>query len=206
MGLEWHFLPDWTATVTGYRNTFFDVNDALGSAAIASEGFPEGFGEFDERFDGSSLGLELSLRRRLTKTIGTYLSYALGRSERIGVRNTFPSGFDRTHVANAAVTYNLPHGYRGSVRLLYYSGAPVLLHQPDGYVHVRDERLPGFFRFDWRGEKRWLVGDGWVSLVLEMQNAFFAKEVIGARCRGDTCVHQTFGPVTIPSIGIEGGL
>jgi hypothetical protein len=48
-----------------------------------------------------------------------------------------------------------------------------------------------------RLEKRWNIKKtGWISFVAEMLNATFHKETFG-----DTEI----GPVTIPSIGVEGG-
>ena len=81
-GLE--VLPgdSWTLRGTVYRLTMFDLNDALGTSALAGEGFPEGFEDFDQRFQGTSTGLELSASRRLSRTIGAAI--ALKSSKAIG--------------------------------------------------------------------------------------------------------------------------
>jgi hypothetical protein len=84
---------------------------------------------------------------------------------------------------------------------MFYTGIP---KQPDGPPGLTQpprttdvEREPSFYRLDLRLEKRWnITRTAWISFVMEMLNATFHKETIG-----DTEI----GPVTIPSIGVEGG-
>lgn len=53
-------------------------------------------------------------------------------------------------------------------------------------------------RLDLRLEKRWdLSKSAWLSFVAEMMNAALHTEV---------ALGQTIGPVSIPSVGVEGGL
>jgi hypothetical protein len=210
LALEWRPDADWNLKVGGYRSTFFELNDALGTSALGEEGFPEGFDDFDDRFDGTSTGLEISVRRRLSRAVGAILTYSLGRSERSDrTGRTFPSGFDRTHVATAAVTADFTHGFKGGVRQLFYTGAPLLDVREDE-VLVR-KRLPPFYRIDTRFEKRWTLGKtGFISLVVEVLNTFLAQEVLGEDCVVDDagrqrCSPSKLGPVTIPSLGLEGG-
>jgi hypothetical protein len=70
-------------------------------------------------------------------------------------------------------------------------------------------RIPPFGRFDARIEKRWSIasGRGWVSLVLEGLNVFGAKETLQEQCvsLNTQCNNVQIGPVSIPSIGVEGG-
>ena len=58
-------------------------------------------------------------------------------------------------------------------------------------------------------EKRWrILNDrAWISLVLEGQNVFGAKETLQEQCltAGQACKSVQIGPVSIPSIGLEGG-
>jgi hypothetical protein len=121
-----------------------------------------------------------------------------------------PSGFDRTHVASAALTYDFGAGFRGGLRSLFYTGAPII-RRPEGEPILVKERLPPFFRTDWRFEKRFSIADtGFISIVAEMQNTFLAAETIGEDCRGGifeplVCGPEVIGPVVIPSLGVEGG-
>lgn len=205
VGIEAKPDPDWTLKASVYRTAFFDINDALGGSALAEEGFPEGFDRFNPRFDGSSLGLELSAKRRLSRAVGAILAYSLGRSERIDASGRrFPSGFDRTHVATAALTYDFGRGYHAGVKQLLYSGAPLVPEEPTAEVR----RLPPFYRLDFRAEKRFDIGKtGFVSIVLEVLNTFLAVETLGESCdeSGTNCSPTKLGPITIPSFGVEGG-
>jgi hypothetical protein len=59
-------------------------------------------------------------------------------------------------------------------------------------------RDPAFYRIDFRLEKKWPIAHiGWVSFVAEMLNATLNPETING---------GQIGPVTIPSIGLEGAL
>jgi len=89
---------------------------------------------------------------------------------------------------------------RHSVR--FYTGVP-RSQDPNG---ADTGRLPAFFRVDLRLEKRWQLGTNtWLSLVTEWMNATLSKEAISTDCTLRGCNTQTIGPVTIPSIGLEGG-
>jgi TonB family protein len=194
LGLEADLPLDVTAAATVFRDAFFNMTDALGTHQVPGNGdsFPS---DFTSRSTGSSVGLELTLRRRLTKRLGGFVSYTLSRSERILPHEKTLSTFDRTHVFNAAVSWDLTRGYRLGSRLVFYTG----------YPHPVLGRLPPFFRFDWRAEKKWRVAKGWVSLVLEVQNSMLAKETLQSSCVGAVCTPVSIGPVTIPSLGVEGG-
>lgn len=205
VGLE--LKPDESTTLkaTGYRSAFFDLNDALGTSGLGGETFPDGLDHFDRRFRGWAAGLELSLKRRMTKSLGANLTYSLGRSVRVDEHGkSFPSGFDRTHVATAALTYDFGRGYSFGMRHLFYTGTPLLEDSDEGVRVVR--RLPPFYRLDWRFEKRWTIGKrGWVSFIAEVLNTFLAAETLSEDCaRPDACSPSKLGPVTIPSLGVEG--
>jgi hypothetical protein len=205
LGVEADLPWDLTGIVTGFHNAFFNMTDALGTNPPPGSGsdFPS---TFDARSLGSSLGLELTLRRRLTRRLGGFISYTLSRSERYVGRSTIASAFDRTHVFNAATSFDFGRGYKAGTRLMFYTGYPITSAVGD---QVRETgRLPPFFRFDARAEKRWPIGKrGWISLVLEVANAMLAKETLQEQCVPGTgqCTPVTIGPVTIPSIGLEGG-
>lgn len=204
-GLEYKPDESTLVKVTGYRSAFFDLNDALGTSGLGGEGFPDGLTRFDRRFRGWAAGLELSLRRRMTRSLGANLTYSLGRSVRVDERGqSFPSGFDRTHVATAALTYDFGRGYSFGMRHLFYTGAPLLEDTDEGVRVVR--RLPPFYRLDWRFEKKWTIGRrGWVSFIAEVLNTFLAAETLSEDCsRPDACTPSKLGPVTIPSLGVEG--
>jgi hypothetical protein len=69
-------------------------------------------------------------------------------------------------------------------------------------------RLADFFRLDLRAEKRWALGDrSWLSLVAEIFNATLSKEAVDLKCSAleTNCAQRFLGPITLPSVGIEGG-
>jgi hypothetical protein len=155
---------------------------------------------FTVRTMGKAYGLELLLKRKLTKKLGGFLSYTLSRSTRTYDGRSYVASFDRTHVGNLAVAYDLGGGWRAGVRLTGYSGLPQRSDTgPNG-------RLPAFWRLDLRGEKRFRIGKtGYLSIVAEWMNATLSKEAVATTCSLRGCEAQLFGPITIPSLGIEGG-
>jgi hypothetical protein len=211
-GLEAKLPLDVDAKVTFFHSGFFNMSDALGTAATDASESPTGFEEptqrdlgsrLQDRWLGTSYGVELWVHRALTKRLGGFLSYTLSRSERAAGRLRFPSQFDRTHVLNAALGYDFGKGYKTGLRWVLYSGTP---SAPASVPIPYPERLPPFFRFDWRAEKRWTVAKtGFVGVILELSNAFLQEEVIGVACGLGGCEEQRLGPVSIPSIGLEGG-
>jgi hypothetical protein len=120
---------------------------------------------------------------------------------------TTPSRFDRTHVVNAALGWDLGRGWRAGTRLVFYTGLPADLVSSDvgPGSSAKPDRLPPFFRMDARVEKRWKLGDrAWISLVLEALNAMLAQETVAVQCSFE-CQTVRIGPVALPSIGVEAG-
>ncbi len=157
---------------------------------------------FATRATGSAYGFELYFKRRLTSRLGGFLSYTLSRSTRTANGEDFIASFDRTHVLNAAVAYDLGRNWRAGTRVTYYTGLPKALDPTD----PGSTRLAPFFRLDLRLEKRWQLNPRWwISFVAEWLNATLTKESIGTSCTLQGCQETKIGPVTIPSLGIEGG-
>jgi hypothetical protein len=185
------------ATATLFYNAFFNMRDAL---ATTRDGPPDATG--DQRSLGSAVGLELFLHRSLSKRLGGFLSYTLSRSLRSIGRERFPNTFDRTHVVNAALAYDLGRSWRAGTRLVFYTGTPEVADTNGLLAPLRSEhpeRSKPFYRVDLRLEKRWKLGkagSSWISFVAELMNATLSKETFG-----DTEI----GPITIPSLGAEAG-
>jgi TonB family protein len=155
----------------------------------------------EARTDGTAYGFELFVKRKLTEHIGGFLSYTLSRSTRTYGNQVFVAAFDRTHVLNTALAVDLGKNWRAGARVTFYTGLP---KQPD--PTDPSTRLAPFFRLDLRLEKRWNVGQrAWISFVAEFLNATLSKEQIGTNCTLTGCQATTIGPVSIPSIGAEGG-
>jgi hypothetical protein len=173
---------------------------------------------------GRAYGLEVLVRTPLANPLRGSLSYTLSRATRkahFASRDggdtiaTVPSEFDRTHVLNASLSYDLGRGWRTGGRFLFYTGTPY--SALDGSWPVppfNAYRNPAFYRVDFRLEKRWRLGKtGAIAFVLEGQNVTLQKEVtgLGTDCEAigtpeggtTTCKQSEIGPITIPSVGVE---
>jgi TonB family protein len=173
---------------------------------------------------GRAYGVELLLRRPFTKRLSGWLSYTLSRATReahfittSGADDvaTVPSEFDRTHVLNVVLGYDLGRHWTIGGRFLFYTGTPY--SQLEGSLPVppyNAYRTPAFHRVDFRLEKRWRVGkSGSIAFVLEGQNITLRKEIsgLGTDCEGNRseqgattdCELSTIGPLSIPSVGVE---
>jgi hypothetical protein len=156
---------------------------------------------FEARSMGTAYGLELFLKRKLTSRIGGFLSYTLSHSIRSYGQNQFVASFDRTHVLNVALAYDLGRGWRAGTRVIFYTGLPKATDPTD----PSSTRLPPFFRVDLRLEKRWQLGPkSWISAVAEWMNATLSKEAVSTTCTLQGCQSMDIGPVAIPSLGVEG--
>jgi hypothetical protein len=178
----------------------------------------------DQPVDGRAYGGELLLRRPLSKRLSGWLSYTLSRSTREAhfvtssggtAAANVPSEFDRTHVLNAIVGYDLGRRWRAGARFVFYTGAPY--SDLSGNVPVppyNNHRGPPLYRVDVRVEKRWPLGkDRSIALVIEGLNVTLSREVttLGMDCFGTMtpqggttqCTPGKVGPLTIPSIGVE---
>jgi hypothetical protein len=155
----------------------------------------------EARTSGNAYGFELFVRRKLTERLGGFLSYTLSRSTRTHQNQLFLTAFDRTHVLNAAVAYDLGRNWRAGTRVVFYTGNPKLPTPGDPGT-----RLAPFFRIDLRLEKRWQLGrKTWLSFVAEFLNATLSKEQVGTSCTLEGCQATLIGPVSLPSLGVEGG-
>jgi hypothetical protein len=155
---------------------------------------------FMVRTMGRAFGIELLVKRKLTRKLGGFFAYTLSRSTRTYNGRSYVATFDRTHVGNLAIAYDLGRGIRVGARGTAYSGLP---RATETGVNGR---LPAFFRLDLRAEKRWRLGKtSWISAVAEMMNATLSKEAIATSCSLRGCEAQMFGPIFIPSLGVEGG-
>jgi hypothetical protein len=169
-----------------------------------------------ERVDGRTYGVEVLVERPLGERLGGWISYTLSRAERrVGTVN-YLSPFDRTHALSAVARYDLGHAWSAGARFTYYSGRPALPNFANDTAttfsaapgEFPQHRLPDFFRFDVRVDKRWsLGGRRWISAVAEFFDATLTEESVDYRCDAQTgrCVAQKIGPIALPSIGVEGG-
>ncbi len=209
-GLQWALLwssgfklrlpLDLLGSATVFRSGYFNALDPLGGG----RDFTIDRTALDRRATISAAGLELQISRAVTKRLGGFISYTLSRSEHASGKHDGPSGFDRTHVVQTALSYELWAGLRLGARAVVYSGVPEL--NLEGSPHFTDARRGApFFRLDLRAEKRFRVGQrGYFGVIAEVLNATSTSEVIRLDC-GEICRERSAGPIVLPSVGIEAG-
>jgi TonB family protein len=240
-GVEVALPAEITFTATGFLHSYNDLTDLTATCpSVFGSGVLLGNAPnimnslcIVEHVHGEAFGGEFSLRRNLTKRLTGWVSYTVSRSTRetsppsaLGSTAilTIPSSFDRPNVVSALAAYDLGASWRAGVRFVAYSGLPY--SNTRFYVPLapyNGERMPAFYRFDVRLEKRWHLAPisalgtmgaaPTLALVFEGMNVTFNKEVLGEHCAPtanetasgvDPCTPQTLGPVTVPSVGLEG--
>ena len=133
------------------------------------------------------------------------------------------ASFDRTHVLNAALSYDLGRRWRAGARFVFYSGIPVEISRSEvGAVDRSAEspvpvladlvaselvqvRTTPYWRIDWRLQKRWTIGSSgaWWAFTAEVLNTTLNREEVSRDCPDGTCSGERIGPVTVPAIGVE---
>ena len=199
-GVSVNLLSAMSASRTLFQSAHFRLNDSFGISRL-DNGASET--NQDTRMMGLSYGAELLLRRSMTRHLGGIIAYTLSRSERFVGRVEGPSTFDRTHVLNVALTYDLGRRWRLGARLMTYSGIPADV----AYLAAarNPPRTEPFWRLDWRLEKRWLIGtDGaWWAFAAEVLNTTLNPEQMEKSCNAYRCQARELGPITLPSLGVE---
>jgi hypothetical protein len=187
---------------TLFRQATFNLTDPIGT----NRGTQFVAERFLSRSQGDAYGFELGARGALRRDMLFMGSYTLSRATRRRDGRTLPSAYDRTHVLQFALLFNLGNDWRAGVRHVFYSGFPNDEAAPGRELSEHPDRVRPFYRFDARVSKRWKVGRrGWVSLVLDVQNATLSKEVFDVQCTDEGCSPRTLGPITIPGLALEGG-
>lgn len=199
-GVRYRLPSEISVSAAVFRSGYFNALDPIGGG----RDFTLDRTSLDRRSTISALGLELTATRPLSRRLGGFVSYTLSRSSVTLGRTEAPSGFDRTHVLQGGLSYELPKRYRLGARSVFYTGIPEL--NLAGYPHfVSARRGRPFFRLDLRAEKRFSIGRrGYLDLVVEVLNATSTSEVVRLDC-GQICRERTAGPVILPSVGVEAG-
>jgi TonB family protein len=200
-GLSYALPAGFDSSVTLFQNAFFNMTDLVSLIQLQSTTSKD---EQDFRATGHAYGVELLLRRSLSRRVGGFISYTLSRSVRSAGELEGPATSDRTHVLNVALSADLGGDWRLGGRWLFYSGIPA--HVAYVAAAKAPPRTPPFWRLDFKVQKRWYIKrpDVWWGLVLEVLNTTLNKEVLNGDCNAFACKYESIGPVTIPSIGAEG--
>ncbi|MDX2052408.1 MAG: TonB-dependent receptor [Polyangiaceae bacterium] len=198
-GGELELGDDQQLSVTTFHNVFFNMTDIL-SLVRAGDRLDLGF---DTKTTGQAYGVEVLFKRDLSRHLGGFVSYTLSRSIRYTDIGRLPASFDRTHVFNGALAYDIGRNWRGGGKLTFYTGSP----GTGEFTFEKPQRLPPYYRLDVRLEKRWQLDrpKSSISFVLEVLNTTLNREAIDQSCDPlNGCRTEYVGPVTIPSIGVEG--
>ena len=206
-GLAFDIASELTAVVTAFEAQYTNLIDPISENRTFDLTTLDANAILNIRTRGTARGLELELHRPLTHRLGGFLAYTLSRNERTIDGQPSLSGFDRPHVFQGALGYDMGRQWRAGARLIAYSGLAAKQQLSDGsgtYIYNGRVRAPPFFRVDLRLEKRWPIGrKGYWAVVFEMLNATLSKEVTSLNCSVTKCTQVTSGPVAIPSVGIE---
>ena len=187
---------------TVFHHAIFNLNDPVGT----ERGGGFGTERFLTRSLGDAYGLEIGARGALRRNMFFVLSYTLSRATRARGGRTLPSAYDRTHVVQAALLFDLGRGVRAGFRHVFYSGFPADEAGPGRVPSEHPDRTKPFYRLDARVSKRWKIGKrGYLELALDLQNATLSKEVFDVSCTDNGCTPRTIGPLTIPTLALEAG-
>ncbi len=208
-GVNYELPAGFSSSVALFQSAFFNMTDLISLLQLertADVGGNQRSGsDFNSfRTDGHAYGLELMVRRSLSRKLGGFVSYTLSRSERFARRVSGPATTDRTHVLNVATSYDLGKNWRLGGRVLFYTGIPAEVAYIEAARHP--PRTPAFWRLDFKIEKRWYIKrpNRWWGVNLEVLNTTLNKEQLTGSCNAYSCKYEEIGPVTVPSIAFEG--
>ena len=173
---------------------------------------------------GRVYGGELLVRQELWKNFFGWVSYTISRSE----RKDHPDEdwhlftFDQTHILTIIASYKLPRGYQVGLRFRYVTGnpaTPVLVSDGGGggyldvngggylpiYGKLNSIRLDAFNQLDIRFDKTWTFNRWKLSLYLDVQNVYDAKNPEGYQYNFNRTLKQPVAGLPIfPALGIRG--
>lgn len=193
--LPWKF----TLTTIGFHHSYFNLRDFAQDREDVNFDEPQ----IDPKSPTQAYGLEVLLMRKLSERLAAFSSATISRAQ-VGSTPSSPariSPFDRTYVVQVGGVVDLGRHWTVSSRFLTYAGWP---GEKPG-----DDRLPPFFRFDARIEKKWVWREHrYIALVFEGLNVTGSKDVVSRTCPGNgvPCRTNDIGPIIVPNIGVEGAL
>jgi len=215
-------LP-WDATLDGlvYYNWIPQVTEfSFLRYMTAANGLRQAF---QATHPGRAYGIELIARRRLGHRLFGWVTYTYARAEReLPGQGWQPADFDEPHLANAVVSYALGRSWTVSGVFHYNSGRPYTIAETADQVsgggsspppssdgggstaRLPDPpvsgRLPGFWRFDLRIEKREAFDTWYLDFYVDWLNISLQREAVSwdvPRSRPNTVL------LTIPTIGLQ---
>ena len=211
-GVNYELPAGFSSSLALFQSAFFNMTDLISLLQLqqtADRATNGGDGNRDNnlenfRTDGHAYGLELMVRRSLSRKLGGFISYTLSRSQRFARRVSGPATTDRTHVLNVAASYDLGRNWRLGGRVLFYTGIPAEVAYIEAARHP--PRTPAFWRLDFKLEKRWYIKhpDRWWGFNIEVLNTTLNREQLTGSCNAFSCKFEEIGPITVPAIAFEG--
>lgn len=188
-----------TASIGAFASVTSDLTDPIS----ASQTFSIDETSADVRVLGRALGLETEIKRPLTRRLGFLLSYTFSTTLRSDGDIATLAGYDRPHVLNTALTYDLGRHWQASAKGAFGSGIPGRRTTLDGFVFDGPRSAP-MVRLDLKLAKRWYVSEhfNW-GLYVEVLNATNTASVSRRTCGRMGCVDEGTAPVLFPNLGID---
>jgi hypothetical protein len=141
---------------------------------------------------GRTYGVELLLRRPLTRWLYGWLAYTYMRSEVVqrglldAPARRFAADFDQRHNLALIFSVKLPRGWQVGGRFRLVSGLPYTpilggVQYPGSFAPIlgpyNAARFPPFHQLDLRVDKRWVLRRAGVTAFLDVQNVYNRQNV-----------------------------
>ncbi len=154
--------------------------------------------------DGESYGIELLLRRSLTKRLYGWIAYTLSKSDRLVgyYRVKAASDWDQRHIVNLVLGYRFHGGWAASGRVHYNTGRPYPVSD-DRSFRVDYERLPPFFQLDLRVDRQFVFDRFLLAAYLELVNTTLSREVFALTRQSDGTRNENGYRIVLPSLGLH---
>lgn len=169
------FLAGYSAELTGFWR---EQNDGTPAQVL---------GQVLSATRTRNYGLELLLRKPLTRRLYGWVAYTLMRSQVfLEARGPVPAmrftaDFDQRHNLAVIASYKLPRGWQIGGRFRLVSGTPYTpilgavqyegSYQPINGIY-NSARFPPFHQLDLRVDKRWILRRASVTAYLDVQNVY----------------------------------
>lgn len=196
---KYEFPFNLSTSLTLYINGTQQLTDPIG----LGQSFSIDETSANARSQGRAYGMELYVKRPLTRRLTGFVSYTLSTSRRSFDRITTRPGYDRPHVLNLALSYEFGWNLRASMKLALASGVPGRDTTLDGFVFDQSRSRP-YARLDAKVEKRFIVSDtlNW-GIYFEALNATYSGNITSRTCGPEGCKNHGTAPISLPLLGAD---
>lgn len=207
---------DLTVEATAFHKYVWDIAWPTSETVL-----DEGTAFRPERFwstgTGNIYGVELLVRKELTRNFFGWVSYTLSKALEKPNEDTptRPFAFDQPHILTTIAVYKLPYDWQVGARFRLVSGNPstpltdaIYDAKDNEFIaiegDVNSERVQTFHQLDIRVDKRWVFKYVMFNLYLDVQNVYNARNVEGYNYAYN---YQQRNPIAglpiIPSLGMR---